>query len=82
VVRKNAIDAVVVPMGVKAEEYRELFPLLFRMSNIRGALVTMPHKVVTCELVDALSLTAMIAGAATPCWCGRTARPSATAPVS
>ena len=44
---KNDIDAVVVPMGVKPEEYREFFPLLFKMSNIRGALVTMPHKVVT-----------------------------------
>ena len=61
---KNAIDAVVVPMGVKAEEYRELFPLLFRMSNIRGALVTMPHKVVTCELVDELTPIAAVAGAA------------------
>ena len=26
---KNDIDAVVVPMGVKPEEYREFFPLLF-----------------------------------------------------
>src|SRR3954470_17456622 len=61
---KNDIDAVVVPMGVKPEEYREFFPLLFKMSNIRGALVTMPHKVVTCELVDELTPTATIAGAA------------------
>jgi shikimate dehydrogenase len=38
--------------------------LLFRMSNIRGALVTMPHKVVTCELVDELTPTATVAGAA------------------
>lgn len=61
---KNGIDAVVVPMGVKTEEYRAFFPLLFRMTNIRGALVTMPHKVVTTELVDELSPTATIAGAA------------------
>ncbi len=60
---KNDIDAVVVPMGVKPEEYREIFPLLFKMSNIRGALVTMPHKVVTCELVDELTPTALVAGA-------------------
>jgi shikimate dehydrogenase len=60
---KNDIDAVVVPMGVKPEEYREIFPLLFKMSNIRGALVTMPHKVVTCELVDELTSTALVAGA-------------------
>ena len=34
------------------------------MSNIRGALVTMPHKVVTTELVDELTPTALVAGAA------------------
>jgi shikimate dehydrogenase len=61
---KNGIDAVVVPMGVKAEEYRQFFPLLFRLTNIRGALVTMPHKVTTCDLVDELSPTARVAGAA------------------
>src|SRR6476659_7687886 len=61
---KNNIDAVVVPMGVKPEEYREFFPLVFKMSNIRGALVTMPHKVVTTELVDELTPIALVAGAA------------------
>lgn len=61
---KNDIDAVVVPMGVRAEEYRAIFPLLFRLTNIRGALVTMPHKVVTTELVDELTPTAAVAGAA------------------
>lgn len=61
---KNDIDAVVVPMGVKPEEYREIFPLLFKMSNIRGALVTMPHKVVTIELVDEITPIAAVAGAA------------------
>ena len=33
------------------------------MSNVRGALVTMPHKVVTNALVDELTPTARIAGA-------------------
>jgi len=61
---KNDIDAVVVPMGVKPEEYRAFFPLLFKMTNIRGALVTMPHKVVTTELVDELTPIAQVAGAA------------------
>jgi shikimate dehydrogenase len=61
---KNDIDAVVVPMGVKPEEYREFFPHLFKMSNIHGALVTMPHKVTTTELVDELTSTAVVAGAA------------------
>ena len=60
---KHDIDAVVVPMGVKPEEYREFFPLLFKMTNIRGALVTMPHKVTTCALVDELTPIAKVAGA-------------------
>jgi shikimate dehydrogenase len=61
---KNDIDAVVVPMGVKAEEYPEFFRYLFKLTNIRGALVTMPHKVTTIELVDELTPTATVAGAA------------------
>ncbi len=61
---KNGVDAVVVPMGVKAEDYQEIFRPLFRMSNIRGALVTMPHKVVTISLVDEITPTAAVAGAA------------------
>ena len=36
----KGIDAVVMPMGVTPEEYREFFPHVFRMTNIRGALVT------------------------------------------
>ena len=36
---------------------------MFTLTNIRGALITMPHKVPTSELVDALSPTAAIAGA-------------------
>jgi shikimate dehydrogenase len=61
---KNGIDAVVVPMGVKAEGYPEFLKYLFKLTNIRGALVTMPHKVTTTRLVDELTPTAQIAGAA------------------
>ena len=61
---KNDIDAVVVPMGVKAEDYPDFLKYLFKLTNIRGALVTMPHKVTTTQLVDELTPTAKIAGAA------------------
>jgi shikimate dehydrogenase len=60
---KNAIDAVLVPMGVKAEHYPEFFRYLFTLTNIRGALVTMPHKVTTCALVDELTPIARVTGA-------------------
>jgi shikimate dehydrogenase len=60
---KHEIDAVVVPMGVKPDDYRSFLPSLFRMTNICGALVTMPHKVTTTTLVDEMTPTAQIAGA-------------------
>ena len=60
---KKDIDAVVVPMGVKAEDYPPFFRSLFKLTNIRGALVTMPHKVTTMDLVDEISPTAAVAGA-------------------
>ncbi len=61
---KHAIDAVVVPMGVKADDYPAALQSIFRFTNIHGALVTMPHKVTTVGLVDECSTTAKIAGAA------------------
>ena len=59
---RHKIDAVVVPMGVKVEDYRAFLPALFRLSNIRGALVTMPHKVTTVELLDECSTAVRVAG--------------------
>jgi shikimate dehydrogenase len=56
-------NAVVVPMGVKLEDYAEFLPALFRLTNIRGALVTMPHKVSAMALLDETSVAARIAGA-------------------
>jgi len=60
---KNGIDAVVVPMGVRPEDYATTLKAVFRFTNLRGALVTMPHKVTTNSLVDELTPTAQIAGA-------------------
>jgi shikimate dehydrogenase len=60
---KRNINAVVVPMGCKAENYAEFLKLVFRLSNIHGALITMPHKVTTLELVEEKSVSARIAGA-------------------
>lgn len=57
------INAVVVPMGCKAPAYPALLRSLFSLENIRGALITMPHKVVTVDLLDEVSPTARVAGA-------------------
>jgi shikimate dehydrogenase len=57
------INAAVVPMGCKAEDYAAFLKLAFRLTNMQGALITMPHKVKTLELVDEASVSATIAGA-------------------
>lgn len=59
----QGIDARVVPMGVKAEDFVTALPLIMRMSNVRGALITMPHKVTALGLLAEVSPTAQIAGA-------------------
>jgi len=60
---KHAIDAVVMPMGVKPQDYPAALAALARVTNLRGALVTMPHKVTTLALADEVTKTARIAGA-------------------
>lgn len=61
---KADIDAVVMPMGIQADTYPSFLRELFNVTNIRGALVTMPHKVTTVDLADEVSTTAKIAGSA------------------
>src|SRR5438045_7495973 len=58
----RGIDAMVVPMGVRAEDYAAFLRPLFRLSNIHGALVTMPHKLTTAGLLDAVGVAVEIAG--------------------
>ena len=59
---KHGIDAVVVPMGCKADDYAAFLKLVFKLSNIHGALITMPHKVTTVGLLDEMSTTVKVAG--------------------
>ncbi len=58
----RGVDAVVVPMGCASESYADFLRLVFRLSNIRGALITMPHKVATVALLDEASPTVGVAG--------------------
>ncbi|MBY0613130.1 MAG: shikimate dehydrogenase [Beijerinckiaceae bacterium] len=57
------INAVVVPMGVRAEDFAVSFRSIFRLSNIRGALITMPHKVTSVAMLDQRSRAVEICGA-------------------
>ena len=60
---KAGVNAIVVPMGCQAQDYPEFLRSVFKLANIRGALITMPHKVSTVGLLDAVLPTAAIAGA-------------------
>jgi shikimate dehydrogenase len=60
---RAGIDAVVVPMGVTVDDFPAFLRPLFNLTNIRGGLITMPHKVTTVALVDDVTPTAQIAGA-------------------
>jgi shikimate dehydrogenase len=57
------IDVVVVPMGCEAPNFPALLKSLFELTNIAGALITMPHKVSVVQLVDSVSATVKVAGA-------------------
>ena len=58
----QGIDAVVMPMGVKAEDYVPALTSIRKFTNFHGALVTMPHKITTVGLVDEATTAVKIAG--------------------
>jgi shikimate dehydrogenase len=57
------INAVVVPMGCQTPDYPVFLKSVFSLTNICGALITMPHKVVTVGLLDEVTATVRVAGA-------------------
>ena len=60
---QQGINALVMPMGCKAEDYPVFLRAIFKLINVRGALITMPHKVSTLALLDEVLPAAAIAGA-------------------
>ena len=56
------IDAVVVPMACETGPYPAFLKSVFSLSNIVGALITMPHKVSTVALLDEATPAVRIAG--------------------
>ncbi len=59
---KHGINAAVVPLGVRAENFGDAFPEICRFTNFHGALITMPHKVSVIALLDNVSTAVKIAG--------------------
>lgn len=60
---KAGVNAVVVPMGCREPYFPGFLRSVFTLTNIRGALITMPHKITTEAVVDEVSPVAAIAGA-------------------
>ncbi len=59
----HGIDAVVVPMGCEAGDLPALLAPLFRLRNVAGALITMPHKQAVTDLLDDASPAVRVCGA-------------------
>ncbi len=57
------VNAVVVPMACRAEAFPGALRSLFALENIRGALITMPHKVSVVDLLDETTAAVKVAGA-------------------
>jgi shikimate dehydrogenase len=57
------VNVVVVPMGCRPEAFPAALRALFSLENLRGALITMPHKVSVVGLLDEVTPTVRVAGA-------------------
>ena len=63
VFRENGVDAVLVPLHVKAENLRSVVDGLRKQENFGGFIATVPHKTAMLELSDELTLQAQQIGA-------------------
>jgi shikimate dehydrogenase len=60
---RAGIDAVVVPIEVSEEAFPSFVRTMFRATNVPGALVTVPHKRATVDVLDDYSDAVRVAGA-------------------
>ena len=68
------IDVVVVPMACQPAHFEGLVKSLCALGNLRGALITMPHKTRVLEMLDLVSPTAKIAGSCNAIRCDEQGR--------
>jgi shikimate dehydrogenase len=59
---RKGIDVVVVPMGVGSDDYPATLRAMSRVTNMLGAIITMPHKRSTVALLDDCSPRVRVAG--------------------
>jgi shikimate dehydrogenase len=59
---RRGINAVVMPMGIRSQDFASAFPQICRFTNFHGALITMPHKVAVMAMLDEVSTAVNVAG--------------------
>jgi shikimate dehydrogenase len=59
---RRGVNAVVMPMGVRSQDFASAFPQICRFTNFHGALITMPHKVAVMARLDEASTAVNVAG--------------------
>jgi shikimate dehydrogenase len=60
---RKGIDAIVVPIEVSPQVFPEYLKTMLRAPNIPGAMVTVPHKLATVNVLDDYSKAVRVAGA-------------------
>ena len=63
IIAREQRDAFIVPLQVLPADLRDMVPMLQRIGNIKGLVITIPHKETMAELCDELSPNAQLAGA-------------------
>jgi len=56
------VNAIVVPMGCRPANFATVLRSVFALENVRGALITMPHKVSVVDLCDEVTPVVQVAG--------------------
>ncbi len=59
---RRGVNAVVMPMGIRSQDFASAFPQICRFTNFHGALITMPHKVAVMAMLDEVSTAVNVAG--------------------
>jgi shikimate dehydrogenase len=72
--RRRGWRAVLVPLQVKATDLPTALKGLRGIGNLRGLVLTMPHKVAAVGLVDSIGAEARLAGSINAIRCGRDGR--------
>src|SRR5262245_29765923 len=57
------IDAACIPIEVPEQHFKTFLRTLFAAPNVRGAMITVPHKRAAVDAVDEYSMAVRIAGA-------------------